>query len=134
MADEAFDAAFQCDRRRWAARAGAVHREIEVAVPVALVDDVAAVLCDRRADARFDQLLDLVDDVGVGRVFLEIRFARDVDSGGGARREQRRAADEMVEQRLDHEGFEIAPGDARSGGDRDEIAAVEDPFDEAAVE
>ena len=63
---------------------------------VALVDNVATVLRNRGADSGLDQFLDLVDDVGVGRVFLEIRFARDVDPGSGARREQRRLADEMV--------------------------------------
>ena len=57
------------------------------AVPslIALVDDVAAVLGDRGADAGFDQLLDLVDDVGVGRIFVEIRVARDVDAGRACR-------------------------------------------------
>ena len=56
--------------------------EIEPAVPVALVDDVAAVLRDRGADAGFDQLLDLVDDVGVGGVLLEVGIVGDVDAGG----------------------------------------------------
>ena len=45
-----------------------MHREIEVAVAKALIGDVPAVLCYRRADAGFDQFLDLVDDVGVGRI------------------------------------------------------------------
>ena len=46
-------------------------------VAIAAIDDVAAVLGDRRADAGFDQFLDLVDDVGVGRVFLEAEVVGD---------------------------------------------------------
>ena len=85
MADQALDPALQRHGRRRAARAGAVHREIEVAVPVALVDDVAAVLRDRGADAGLDQLLDLVDDVGVGGIFLEVDLVGDMDAGGACR-------------------------------------------------
>src|SRR3954451_9734189 len=71
MADQALDPALQGHGRRRAARTGAVHREVQMAVLVPLVNDVAAVLRDRRADAGLDQLLDLVDDIGVGRVFLD---------------------------------------------------------------
>src|SRR5207245_9438057 len=59
VADQALDAAFERDRRGGAAGAGAVHREIQVTVLVPLVDDVAAVLRDRRADASLDELLSL---------------------------------------------------------------------------
>ena len=58
----------------------------ERAVLVAAIDDVAAVLRDRRADPGFDQFLDLVDDVGVGRVFLDRRRVGDLDAGGAGRR------------------------------------------------
>ena len=47
---------------------------------VALVDDVAAVLRDRRADAGLDQLLDLVDDVGVGGILVDVGVVGDVDA------------------------------------------------------
>ena len=51
-----------------------------------------------------------------------------------AGREQRRAADEMVEQGLEHQRLEIGPRHARRRGHRDEVAAVEHAFDHAAVE
>src|SRR5690348_9738286 len=95
MADEALDSALQGDRRGGAARAGAVHREIEMTVLVALVDDVAAVLRDRGADPRFDQLLDLVDDVGVGRIFLDVALRSDMDASRASGCEQRRTRHEM---------------------------------------
>src|SRR5438477_12356562 len=62
VADQAFDPAFEGHGRRGTARAGAVHRQVQMPIAIAFVDDVAAVLGDGRADARFDQLLDLVDD------------------------------------------------------------------------
>ena len=55
---------------------------------IAAIDDVAAVLGDRRADAGVDQLLDLVDDLGVRRILLEVGRHRDRDPGGRARAEQ----------------------------------------------
>src|SRR6185295_5365317 len=77
MFDQAFNAAFQRDHGRRAARAGALHAEVELPVAIALVDDVAAVLRDCRADPRVEQFLDLVDDFGVGRIFLDAdRFLR----------------------------------------------------------
>ena len=51
-----------------------------------------------------------------------------------AGREQRRAADEMVEQGLEHQRLEVGPRHARRRGHRDEVAAVEHAFDHAAVE
>ena len=77
---------------------------------IALVGDVAAVLRDRGADPGFDQFLDLVDDVGVGRVFVEVAGSSATwIPAARARREQRRAADEMVEQGLEHERLEVGP-------------------------
>src|SRR6185369_4641614 len=118
MPDQALDSPLQRYSGRGAARAGAVHRKIEVAVLVTLVDDVATVLGDRRTHAGLDQLLDLVDDVGVLRVLLEVRFRRDIDARGAAGREQRRTAHKMVEQRFEHQRFEVGPGNARRCGHR----------------
>src|SRR3954463_15739321 len=53
VADQALDSALQGYGRGRAARAGAVHRHIEVAVLVSLIDDVAAVLRDSGANAGF---------------------------------------------------------------------------------
>src|SRR5688572_15978087 len=51
MADQALDAALQGDRRGRAALASTLHAQIKRAVLVAAIDDVAAILRDRRADA-----------------------------------------------------------------------------------
>src|SRR5438270_392737 len=134
MSDQAFDSAFQSDGGGGAAGTGAVHREIEVAVLVPFVDDVTPVLRDRGPHARFDQLLDLVDDIRIGRVFVEVGIRSDMDSSRGTRREKRSATDELVEQRLKYQRFEVGPGCAGRRGDRNEIASVEDTFDHAAVE
>ena len=74
MLDQAFDAALQRDHRRRAARTGALHSKVKLAVLVAAIDDVAAVLCNGRPDARFQQLLDLVDDVGICRILFETNW------------------------------------------------------------
>ena len=42
-----------------------MHRQEHRALLEAAIDDVAAVVGDRGADARVDQVLDLLDDVGV---------------------------------------------------------------------
>ena len=86
MLEQALDAVLQRHRRGRAALAGAVQREIDRAVPEAAIDDVAAVLRDRRADAGLDQLADLGDDLGVGRIVAMIGLGRDMDAGGAARR------------------------------------------------
>ena len=48
-------------------------REIDRAVLEAAIDDVAAVLRDRRADPGLDQLADLGDDLGVGGIVVDRR-------------------------------------------------------------
>ena len=53
---------------------------IDRAVLEAAIDDVAAVLGHRRADAGFDQLPDLVDDLGIGRIVVDRRPSRDLDA------------------------------------------------------
>src|SRR5438270_10180977 len=52
MPNQALDPALQSHRRGRAARAGAVHRDVEVTVLVTLVDDVAAILRNGGANAR----------------------------------------------------------------------------------
>ena len=135
MLDQALDAAFQGHRRGRTSGAGALHGEVECALPVAAIDDVAAVLGDRRPHPGFDQFLDLVDDLTVGRVLLERRsIGGDGDAGGGSGLKQGRVADEGIEQDAEHFGLERVPMDARRGADRDEIAAEEDAFDQAGSE
>ena len=53
-------------------------------VLVPFVSDVPAVLGDRRAYTSFDQLLDLLDDVGVRRIFLDFAVRIDVAENKGA--------------------------------------------------
>src|SRR5690348_2126363 len=133
MPDQALDPALERDGRGRAARAGAVHRQVKVPVAITLIDDVAAVLRDGRADAGFDQLLDLVDDVRVLGIFVEVRVG-DMNARGAAWAEQRRRADEMVKQRLEHQRLEVAPRNAGGGSYRYEVTAEENAFDHAAVE
>src|SRR5881398_3385468 len=121
MANQAFDAALQRDGRRRTSRTGAMHRQIESPAAIASVRDVSAVLRDSRADPGLDQFLDLLDDIAIGRVFLETVGFGDLDARRAALREQRRPTDEMVQQRFDHQRFKVAPGHARRRGDGYEI-------------
>src|SRR3546814_19230706 len=68
MFQEGLDAILQRRGRGGAAGAGALHLQIHIALVETAIDDVAAIVGDRGADARFDQLLDLLDDVGVGGI------------------------------------------------------------------
>src|SRR3954447_15895403 len=111
-----------------------MHGEIEVSLTVALVDDVAPVLGDSRTHAGLDQFLDLADDVGIGRVFLEIAVIADMDAGGRSGLEQGSAANEMIEEHLEDERLEVGPGYARSRSHRDEVAAEENTLNHAALE
>src|ERR1051325_3106420 len=111
-----------------------MHRKIEMAVAIALVDDVSAILGDSWADAGFNQFLDLVDYLSVRRIFIDMDIRGKVDAGCASTHKQRRAAHERVEQRLEDERFEVGPGNAWRGGHRDEVATIENAFDHAAVE
>ena len=68
--------------------------QVDDAVLEILKDDVAAIHCHRRPHPGFEQFLDLVDDVGVGRVVLEGRsgVGSDFNSRGAALSEQRRVS------------------------------------------
>jgi hypothetical protein len=95
--DEAFDSALQGDRGRWATGAGALHRQIQRALLV------PGRRCLRRpgrppgGPACRSTRGSVRSSRRLG-VLLEIRLVVDVDAGGGAGFEQRRAGDEMVEQ------------------------------------
>ena len=104
--------------------------EVERAFAIAAIDDVAAVLGDRRADAGFDQFLDLVDDVGVGRVFLDRRGRR----RRGCRRRVPAANNGAPLTKWSSSmpttcGSSVIPRRAGRGGDRNEVAAEEHAFD-----
>ena len=85
--------------------------QIDHALAEAAVDDVAAVVGDRRAHAGFDQFLDLLDDLGVGRIVADILDPRPAPAkplalapaNSGA------LADEMVEQHRDDLRLELPP-------------------------
>ena len=85
-----------------------MHAEIETAVPIAAIDDVASILRDRGTHARLDQFLDLFDDVSVRGVLLDRRSILDQDASRCPLCEERRAADEMIQQSFEHQGFEVA--------------------------
>ena len=134
MSDQALNSALQRHGGRRAPRTGSMHRQIKVPVTITFVDDVTAVLGNCRPDPRFDQLLDLLDDVGVGWIFIDFAIAINMDAGSIARREQRRAADEVVEQGLQDDRFEITPRHTGRNCHRYEFATVKYAFDHAAVE
>ena len=77
MAQQIFDAMLERRGRTRAARAGALHIEIDDAVAIALECDVAAVLGDCRANPRLEQFLDLGDHLVV------LRLGRIAAGGGG---------------------------------------------------
>ena len=68
MAQQILNAVPQRRRRRRAARARALHVEIDDAVLETAEGDVAAVIGDRRPHPRLDQFLDGGDGFGVGRI------------------------------------------------------------------
>lgn len=134
MANQALDSALERNRRGWAAGAGAVHGQIEVSVLVPAIGDVAAILGNGGADASFDQLLDLIDDLSVLGTILEGKLIEDMNFRGRASCEQRGLANEMVEERFKDEGFKLTPRDTGRCGDGNEVAAVKDALDHAAIE
>src|SRR5215211_5670010 len=68
VAQEVLDAVLEGRGRGRAARAGALHVEIDDPVLEAAEGDVAAVARDRRADAGLEQLLDRLDRRRIGGV------------------------------------------------------------------
>src|SRR5438132_975792 len=65
MAQQVLDAVPERRGRRWAARAGALHVEIDDTVLEAAEGDVAAVIGNRRPHPRFDQLFDDSNRFGI---------------------------------------------------------------------
>src|SRR5690606_11506823 len=135
MLQQAFDAMLESRGRAGAARAGAVHREIDDPVAESAIEDVAAVARHGGAYAGLDQFLDLVDHVGVGWIVVD-RFVigLDGDAACATAGEQGRLADDMVEQNGDDLRLERGPLRAGRGGDRDEVAAEEDAGYLAGIE
>jgi hypothetical protein len=62
--------------------------QIDLALVEAAIDDVAAIARHRRADALFDQLLDLRDDVGILGIPAKSPSSAAPDAAGGAGAEQ----------------------------------------------
>src|SRR5581483_3840198 len=130
--EQVLDAVAQrCGRGR-AARAGAAHMEIDDALAIALEGDVAAVLGDRRAHARLEQLLDGLDRLLVfGRVEL-------AGGGLGARRlalGDRLARDVMLHDGAENGGLEMLPlALALALGHADEVGTEEHALDALDLE
>src|SRR5262249_29763583 len=83
--EQLLDAVLERRGRGGAARAGALHLQIDFPLVEAAIDDVAAVIGDRGADARLDQLLDLRDDLGIGGIvgdFLVLGGDREAGARG----------------------------------------------------
>src|SRR5262245_7230837 len=128
---QVLDAVPQRRGRGWAARAGALHVEIDDAVLEAAEGDVAAVIGDRRPHPGLDQLLDGGDRLGIGG-FEE--FARAIGGGTGlAAAQQRRVGHEMLHDGAEDRGLELLPF-ARRLSDGDEVGAEENAGDAGDAE
>src|SRR5690606_5558424 len=135
MLQQAFAAMLESRGRAGAARAGAVHREVDNPVAESAIEDVAAVARHGGAYAGLDQFLDLLDHLGVGWIVIDrLIIGRDGDATCAAAGEQGRLADEMVQQNGDNLRLERGPLRAGRGGDRDEVAAEEDAGYLAGIE
>ena len=86
MLQQVLDAVLQRRGGGRAARAGALHVEIDDAVPEAAEGDVAAVIGDRGAHPGFDQVLDGRDRLGVGLVEELVFLVGGLVAGGSCRR------------------------------------------------
>src|SRR3712207_4436168 len=96
MAQHVLDAVLQRGARGRAAGAGALEVQAHHAVAEAAKHDVAAVAGHRRADARVEQVLDLVHDLGVGGV--EVVLAALVGAAGGLALQHGQARHEVVHE------------------------------------
>ena len=86
MLQQVLDAVLQRRGGGRAAGAGALHVEIDDAVPEAAEGDVAAVIGDRGAHPGFDQVLDGGDRLGVGLVEELVFLVGGLVAGGSCRR------------------------------------------------
>src|SRR3984893_17121284 len=120
MAQQILDAVAQRRRRRRAARAGALHVEIDDAVLETLEGDIAAVVGHRRPHPGLDQILDGGDGVGIGRIEKLLAVVR----RAAAAIEQGRARHEMLHDGAKDHRLELLPL-AGALGHRDEIGAEE---------
>src|SRR5581483_6945935 len=105
MPQQILNAVPQRRRRRWAARAGALHVQIDDAVLEAAEGDVAAVIGDRGPYPRFDQILDGGDGLGIGRLEELAAVAR----LGLAARQQRLAGHEVLHDGAEDHRLELLP-------------------------
>src|SRR4029077_10144015 len=105
MTQQILNAVAQRGGRRRAARAGALHVQIDDTVLETLERDVAAVIGDGRPYARLDQLLDRGDGLGIGGVEKLVGLI-----GLGARAvEQRRPRHKVLHDPAEDHGLEVLP-------------------------
>src|SRR5215472_6501015 len=128
MAQQVLDAVPQGGGRRGAARAGALHVEVDDPVLEAAERDVAAVIGDSRPHAGLDQILDLRHRLGVLGIEELVGCL-----GRRARAHDRRARHEMLHDGAEQDGLELLPF-AVGLGDGDEIGAEEDAADAVDLE
>ena len=118
MLQKILDAHLERGRRARAARARALHVQVDHAIPEVLEDDIAAVLRHRRTNARIEKFLDLSDDfIVVGR--RGMRFG-----GIGDRTCQSRSADLVTVTKSEPKNTRSTPSTANSLFARGEGPAV----------
>src|SRR4051794_19686337 len=123
VAKQVFDAVPERRGRAWASRARTFHVQKHDAIAKAMESDVAAVLCDRRADPGVEQLLDGRDYLLVG--VIEILILSDLRSLSG---EDRQAGQIMLHDHPENRRLKLLPL-AFSFGHGHEILAKEHSFD-----
>jgi hypothetical protein len=131
VAQEVLDAVLEGRGRGRAARAGALHVEVDDAVLEAAEGDVAAVAGDRRADAGLEQLLDGLDRRRVGSV--EELLAVGSAGGAGTPDQDRGAGHEMLHDGGEDRRLHVLPL-ALALGHGDEVVAEEDAGDAGDLE
>ena len=91
--------------RTRAARTGALHREVDHALPEAAEGDIATIAGNRGADAGFQQFLDCRDRLGILR--REELLAGNFRGRIGG--DHRRAGEIMFHDRAENRGLEVLP-------------------------
>lgn len=137
MFEQAFDAVLQCRGGAGATRTGTLHLQEHHSIAKTTIAYVSAIAGHCRTHPRFQQFVDLRDDILSALVIAELFMNGlwgDGEAAGIAASKQWGFRDEMIEQHGDHLRFQIGPGNARCRRDRNKICAEEHAGDFACIE
>jgi hypothetical protein len=127
MLEQRLNAVLQGGCGRGTAGTGALHRQKDVAIAIATKPDVAAIIGDSRANAGFEEIIDLIDYVGVSW----IRFNHKIRSVCFRRNrypvssvlKDRHTRGKMIEQQRRNIRLQRRPVRARRRSHRNEVPA-----------